>query len=120
MIADKNLLYLYELPKDSLTSTKIAAKIKDTTTYELQEPPQIRRDANKPFYSAIIKINDQNKFKDIAKAMKYFDIDGKPCRALPYDRELLGANRQNANKSNVFVKGLDKDVTSAQLESLFN
>ena len=57
-MTDKNLLYLYDLPKDTITSTKIATTIKDKTGLELNEPPQIRRDPNKPFYSAILKIND--------------------------------------------------------------
>lgn len=51
--------------------------------------------------------------------MKYFDIEGKPCRALPYDRELLGVNRTQTNKGNVFIKGLDKSITSADLEHKF-
>ena len=57
-MADKNLLYLYDLPKENITSTKIATTIKEKCDFELTEPPQIRRDPNRPFYSAIIKIND--------------------------------------------------------------
>jgi len=45
------------------------------------------------FYTAIVKINDPARFQEIAKAMKYFKIKDRPCRALPYDRELIGANR---------------------------
>jgi polyadenylate-binding protein len=116
---DKNLLYLYDLPKDSITSTKIATKIKEAADYELAEPPQIRRDPNKPFYSAIVKINDPEKFKKVAEKMKYFDIDGKPCRSLPFDRELLGINRSQIVRNNVFVKHLDKNINSADLEKRF-
>jgi hypothetical protein len=57
-VTDKNLIYLYDLPKEIYTTTKIASKIKEKTGYELQEPAQVRRDPSRPFYSAIIKIND--------------------------------------------------------------
>lgn len=114
MLPEKNLIYFYELPKDNTTSTKLADKIKSLTDYNISEHPQIRRDPNKTFYSAIIKINDP-KFKEIASKIKYFDIEGKQCRALPFDRELLGVNRAQANKSNVFVKGLDKaNITTSK------
>jgi len=26
--------------------------------------------------------------------MRYFEIDGKPCRALPFDKQILGSNRE--------------------------
>lgn len=115
----KQLFYLYDLPKDLITSSKIAAKIKELTKYELAELPQIRRDPNKPFYTAILKINEPERFKEIAQAMKYFDIDGRQCRGLPFQKELLAVNRANTNKGNVFIKGLAKDINSAQLEELF-
>lgn len=51
-MTDKNILYLYDLPKDTVSSVKIANKIKELTDLDLGEPPQIRRDPNKPFYTA--------------------------------------------------------------------
>lgn len=51
--------------------------------------------------------------------MKYFDIEGRPCRALPYSKELTAANRGVTNKANVFIKGLPKDINSQQLEQKF-
>jgi hypothetical protein len=119
MMQDKTLLYLYDLPKESVTSTALANKIKELAKVEINEPPQIRRDPNKPFYTAIVKINEQDKFKEVCQAMKYFKIDDKPCRALPYTKELIAANRANTNKSNVFIKGLKKDLTSQDLETQF-
>jgi len=109
---DKNLLYLYDLPKDTITSTKIATKIKEVADYDLPDPPQIKRDPNKPFYTAMVKINDPEKFKQVATKMKYFDIDGKQCRALPFGRDLLGINRNQISKNNIFVRHLDKNVNS--------
>ena len=109
---DKTLLYLYDLPKERTTSTVLASKIKELTKCDLNEPAQIRRDPNKPFYTAIVKINEMDKFKEVCQAMKYFEIDGKPCRGLPYTKELLAANRQVTNKANVFIKGIDKTIST--------
>ena len=51
--------------------------------------PSVKREANKPFYTALIKIEDLDKAQLVAKALRYFTLDGKPCRALPFLRELL-------------------------------
>ena len=118
-MSDKTLLFLYDLPKDKVTSNVIASIIKEKGKYDLVEPPQIRRDPNKPFYTAIVKINDPEKFKEVASAMKYFEIEGKPCRALPYDRDLIGANRSQTAKSNVFLKNIDKSLKSEDVENKF-
>lgn len=118
-MTDKNILYLYDLPKDTVSSVKIASKIKELTKHEVADPPQIRRDPNKPFYTAQVKINEPERFKEIANTLKYFDIDGKPCRALPYSKELTAASRAITNKANVFVKGLPKEIDSQKLEQKF-
>jgi hypothetical protein len=34
--------------------------------------------------------------------MRYFDIDGKPCRALPFNREIM--ERRNLYNKDLFVK----------------
>jgi len=117
----KNILYLYDLPKDNITSVTIAQTIKDRTKYEIQDQPQIKRDMNKPFYTAMVRINDNDKFKDVARDMKYFEINGKQCRALPYLKEVTAAQRNNVNKSNnLFIKNLDKSITSQQLDETFS
>ena len=36
--------------------------------------------------------------------MRYFDIGGKPCRALPFDRALLGSNKEKLVDQSVYVK----------------
>lgn len=73
----KNILYLYDLPKDDLTSVKICEAIKEKTGIEVSEQPQIRRDPNKEFYTAAIKIEDNTQFKEICKKFRYFQIEGK-------------------------------------------
>lgn len=42
MQQDKQLIYLYDLPKAHVTSVKIAKIIKDLSGYDLQEPVQFR------------------------------------------------------------------------------
>jgi len=60
----------------------------------------------------MIKISD-DKFEEVAKQLKYFYIekDDKKyqVRALPYDKELTGANSAAFAKNNVFLKGLSLD-----------
>ena len=51
---NKNLLYIYDLPQKEYTSVQLAKIIKDLTGYEIERMPQVRRDLNKPFYSAVI------------------------------------------------------------------
>ena len=93
-----------------------------TAGCERIEAPQIRRDPNKPFFTAIVKV-DEKDFKRVAKELKYFEMDGKPCRALPFDKDLLGSNRNQTNKNNVFVKLKDSEtdgLKSKDLEEKFS
>jgi polyadenylate-binding protein len=120
MADQKNILYLYDLPKDNVTSVTLAEKIKSLTKVEIQEQPQIKRDPNKPFYTAMVRINEADKFKEVVAAMKYFDMGGKPCRGLPYMKEVTAAQRTTVNKNNnLFIKGLDKGIDSKALDEKF-
>ena len=58
----KNYLYLYDLPKKETTSNKIAMIIMENTGYKLDRKPQIRRDINRPFNTAIVIISDNESF----------------------------------------------------------
>lgn len=51
--------------------------------------------------------------------MRYFEIDGKPCRALPFDRSLLGSNKDKLFEQSVFVK-LPKYIKHVDLEKIFS
>jgi RNA recognition motif-containing protein len=43
-----------------------------------------------------------------------------PCRALPFDRDLLGANKTSTNTQlNVFVKGLPTELSTEELDHKF-
>ncbi len=50
--------------------------------------------------------------------MRYFKIDEKPCRALPFDRSLLGSNRDRLFDQSIFVK-LPKNILHENLEEIF-
>ena len=58
----QNYLYLYDLPKDKTTSTQLASVLQSKTGIVLSRMPQIRRDLNRPFYSAIMTIPEEEKF----------------------------------------------------------
>ena len=89
----QNYLYLYDLPKAEATSTKLASVLQTKTGIVLTRIPQIRRDLNRPFYSAVMQIPEEDKFILACKEMRYFELaPGKPSRALPFDNDLLGSN----------------------------
>ncbi len=53
--------------------------------------------------------------------MRYFEIGGKPCRALQFDRALLGSNKEKLNEQNVFVKfPKDMGILHENLHNLFS
>jgi RNA recognition motif-containing protein len=51
--------------------------------------------------------------------MRYFDIDGKPCRGLQFDKALLGNNREKLITHNVFVRCIPKDIKHKEVEEKF-
>ena len=65
-IPETNIIYLYDLPHSSYTSTQLAKVIKEQTGYNLESMPQVRRDPGKPFFTALIKIDNQDKFHEVA------------------------------------------------------
>lgn len=78
----QNLIYLYDLPKDKISSKKIAEAFKTQAGVTLEVQPQVRRDITRPFYSAIVNIKDPVQFENACEKMRYFEIDGKQCRGL--------------------------------------
>jgi len=55
---EQNLIYLYDLPKDKVSSTKIAEAFKEQCGVKLDPKPQIKMDPTRPFYSAMVIIKD--------------------------------------------------------------
>jgi len=54
----QNLIYLYDLPKENISSTKLAMVFKEQAGVILESRPQIRKDVTRPFYSGIVNIKD--------------------------------------------------------------
>ena len=77
MASDKrNYLYLYDLPKEITTSTKIAECFKEQgIDISSEKKPQIGRDLFRPHYSAIVHIEDDVKYKEAGEKMKYFMME---------------------------------------------
>lgn len=117
----QNYLYLYDLPKDKLTSTTLATFLKSKTNVVLSRIPQIRRDINRPFYSAIITIPEVEQFQAVCKEMRYFELEeGKPSRGLPYDNDLLGSNTTKISDHNIFVRKIPETFTPKDLDDFFS
>jgi len=117
----QNYLYLYDLPKAEATSTKLASVLQTKTGIVLTRIPQIRRDLNRPFYSAVMQIPEEDKFQLACKEMRYFELaPGKPSRALPFDNDLLGSNPQKIVDHNIFVRRIPKELSPSQLEEHFS
>lgn len=130
-IENKQVFYLYDLPKEIVTSVKIHSIIKERCGVEFNEPVQFKdcrphptTGLPSPFQIGIIKV-DSIDAKKVADAMKYFEItDGAGltwnCRGLPFDKDLLGPNKVSTNlKQNIFVNGIPKNVTARELEDKF-
>jgi hypothetical protein len=91
--AQKNILFLYDLPPHQVTSVGLAELIKQQTNYNLEHAPQIRRDPNRPFWTAVIRIDDPAVFEQAVTKLRFFNFNGRhPIRALPYTSELTGQN----------------------------
>ncbi len=74
MKKEKNLLYIYDLPKveynsvrtSMMTSIKLNEEFKKYTENELPEILLLKSNPKKNFYIAIVNIHDNEKFRDIA------------------------------------------------------
>lgn len=55
----QNVIYFYDLPKNDYTSVKLTTEIKKVSGVDVQQVPQVRRDLAKPFYTAILKFENQ-------------------------------------------------------------
>ena len=69
----------------------------------------------------MVAIKNPEDWKQASEKMRYFEIGGKPCRALPFDRALLGINKETLFEQSVFVK-LPKNnkILHEDLEKMFS
>lgn len=114
----QQLIYLYDLPKDKITCTMISRIFQEKSGVILDSKPQIKRDLTRPFCSAMVSIKDTKQFNEACEKMRYFDIEGKQCRALPFDKQLLGSNKDKLLNHNIFVK-VPKHLKHEELHHMF-
>lgn len=117
----QQLVYLYDLPKEDMTSVKIATAFKEIAGIVLTDPkqkPQIKKDITKPFYTAMVNIQDPDQYKTACDKMRYFNINDKPCRGLAFDKQLLGSNKEKLLAHNVFVK-VPRNILHEDLHKIF-
>ena len=128
-------IFVYDIPKHLASSVLLTNIVKEKTGYELTEPVQFKSQrtygstsSSSPCVYGVIKVPDTENFKMVAAAIKYFDIEDDRgaerftwhCRSLPFDRDLVGINRDQTNrKLNCYVKNLPQEMTPAQLDQLF-
>ena len=110
----RNYMYLYDLPKDKISSVKIAEVFKSEGINIGDKKPQINRDLIKPFYSAVIHIEDPKMFELAKEKMRYPVFDGCQSRALPFDKDLRGEAKAKIQNHNIFVK-FPKEVNKNEL-----
>ena len=115
-----NILYLYDLPKKTFTSIRLAETVRDITGLTLEHQPQVTRDCNRPFYTARIKIDNPDRFAQATNKLRFFEFMGAPCRSLPYQTELLGQNVTRLMPQNVFVRKIPQQYQSKELEEYFS
>ena len=121
--AQQNHVYFYGLPPNNVTSNQIRLRIKEITGIELKadNPPQIRRDINKPTWTAVLKFENPEEREKIMKEMRYFkwfsDDNAKPIeiRALGYDPEVRRREEDEIKEKNVFIRHIPSDMTHSQL-----
>ena len=83
-------VYLYDLPKIEYSSHKLAEVFKHQAGIFLSDVPYIDRDARKVFYTGQLKIRCDSKeaYHEMCEKIRYFEIDGKECRALCHEKNL--------------------------------
>jgi len=59
-------------------------------------------------------------FEEASEKMKFFEIDGKMCRALKFDKTLLGSNKDKLINNNIFVRNIPKDSNLKDLHEKYS
>jgi RNA recognition motif-containing protein len=70
----------------------------------------------KYFYYAFCRFPDIIQARHLLNDIKFPELIGKTCRALPYDKDLL---RNCSSGSNIFVKGIPPSWTHKELHDAF-
>ena len=76
----------------------------------------LKRPQMKFFYYAFVRFADILHAEKLIKQIRFPELHGKVCRALPYDKDLL---RSHHSEGNIFVKGFGSHWTHRDLHSHF-
>jgi polyadenylate-binding protein len=115
----RKYLYVYDLPRNKTTSVKLAEIFKEKQGVQIMTKPQIQRDLFRPFYQAIIPIENDEDMLKAKEFLKYFEVDGCPVRSLVFDASLKRDNKQKINQQNIFYKfPKDQNPDTITYESL--
>lgn len=58
--------------------------------------------SNKPFLTGVAKIDSEKEYNRALKVLRYFPVDGKMLRALPFEPNLFKKIASNPNRMSVF------------------
>jgi len=98
-----NILYLYDLPADSVSSTALAKKLQEEgIQIDLTRKPQIHRRLNTEKYNAMVALDEKQSADEAEAKMRVFDFGNAQCRAKKRDERLLGKNKEALKNKNVF------------------
>ena len=76
----------------------------------------LKRPQMKYFYYAFARFQDILDARKLLEEVKFPELHGKTCRALPYDKDLL---RSVQAEGNIFVKGFGDKWTHKELHEAF-
>lgn len=103
-------VYLYDLPKAEYSSHRLAAALKEQAGIVLNDVPIITRDLKHQFFKGYMKISCARleDYIEMCEKIRYFEICGKECRALRFEKEI--SEGSDKSKTQVFVKNIPKDM----------
>ena len=94
-------VYLYDLPKFEYASHKLAEVLKKQANILLSDVPVIDRHPRKEFFTGRMQIRCRNKedYHEMCEKIRYFEIDGKECRALCHEKQFKRGDKGLSEES---------------------
>ena len=113
-------VYLYDLPKVEYQSHRLARVMKEQAGIVLNDVPIIFRDIKKQFFKGFMKISC-GKFEDyveMCEKIRYFEICGKQCRALRFEKEITSKSKKNTFQDFSVVDHLHEKFDVKMIEDI--
>ena len=117
-------MHVYDLPKHDDISSQLMIALHEEAGIVLQNAPKIDRNPSKDLYSGILQMSasSQEEIDQICERIRYFQIEGKDCRALIDDASFkkdLSISNKDKNKCKVCVQKVPKDLKQRDLHKIF-